>query len=289
MQRVSVSRRRVDRRLRPYLYVSGALHIVTFLALLIWGAAHRLPEPTPPMDVVMVEVPKGPSPDIGKGTEETLDQTEVEEPPTPQVEAPPPLPTPPPLPQGKLSDLMEKAKTRDAPIPPAKTKMAEPTKQKPVVKPPVPVARPSVPAAPPKQKSLLSQLDKLEGNLKKRAQGAASPGWKEGTGKAPVQNIPVNAVLMRYRAQVRAGIHRQWAAPGQLKDLPSAKRPRAIIFVRINASGHIVSKGWVKRSGNAFLDESAMRAVGRASPLPAPPPEIKQLVLQQGFNIDFKP
>lgn len=287
-----MSRRTRRPKLKGHFYLSLVLHTFAFLWLLVWGHSKGTVI-TPPVDIVMVEVAKGPSQEIGMGTQEDAPENSKiseEQKPEPVSKSPPPevvekkvekAPT--------LSQVLEKVQ-KAAEQPKQKDQLTEPTKEKKKV-----VAKPTTPVKPVRQKTaaenMLSTLNKLEGSLSKtqQARGKNSPGWEGGTALKPTNTIPTNAVLMRYRSAVQVRIHGQWVKPGVLTELPPKQRPRAVIHVRINGSGNIVSKNWVKRSGNAFLDESVMRALGRASPLPSPPKEVIEMVLSQGFNIDFKP
>jgi outer membrane biosynthesis protein TonB len=45
----------------------------------------------------------------------------------------------------------------------------------------------------------------------------------------------------------------------------------------------------VRRSGNGSVDDSALRAIQRASPFPVPPEELKWEALNEGFLVEFDP
>jgi colicin import membrane protein len=266
--------------LRSGLYPSAALHLLLLTLLVIWGDRVPVPEPPRQIDIVMIEVPKGPSEDLGLGTlddpgEEIPDQAAI-----PEVSQ---------SAKEKLSDLLERLEEPDVKPKPTPETIAPPvTAPK---KPPKATAKKN--KAQPKRKKknagdkLLSSLEKA--TKQPGARGKDSPGWKGGTGAKPLTTIPPSAILGRYRAQVRARILRQWSKPAQLTALPPSKRPRAVVHVRINGSGSVTGKRWIKRSGNEYLDTSAMRAIARAAPLPAPPKEVASLAVSQGFNITFKP
>lgn len=263
-------------RLGRALWTSSVLHLAMVLLLFIWGATSDVHAPSQPIDVIMVhmEVPKGPSEEIGLGTvklDEAVKQPTVETPEATPEETP-----------------------KDHPQPEAKEPMQTPVPETPkIAAKPKPTKTPTVTKPLTTKEKLEARLTKSTEKLKGLRQGTPgdthSPGWKEGTGKQPINKIPSNAVLMQYKAQVRARVRRQWSAPSQLKALPPKKRPQAIMRVRINGSGHIVDKGWVKRSGNALMDNSVSRAVGRASPLPAPPAAIRSQIVGQWIVVTFKP
>ncbi len=88
----------------------------------------------------------------------------------------------------------------------------------------------------------------------------------------------------QYQSQVRSKIMREWVQThvgGELEHL------RARITVRINASGDVISKSFAKSSGVPSFDNSAMRAVERASPFPPPPALVQAEALREGFIVDF--
>jgi TonB family protein len=84
---------------------------------------------------------------------------------------------------------------------------------------------------------------------------------------------------------VRSKIIKNWVRTHAGSD---TQRLSARIRVQINASGAVISKSFAKSSGDAAFDNSAMRAVEQASPLPPPPPEIMAEALREGFVVDFR-
>ncbi|MBI2343892.1 MAG: TonB family protein [Deltaproteobacteria bacterium] len=281
---------RTSRRFRHSLKWSFVVHVGLFLFLFFWGA--HVPTPTPPfpVDVVMIDLPKGPSKTLGLGTLEN-----PEEPDKPGEVAIPKGTPPPPISEEDLNALIKRLDEPSQDKKPAERPKKPPEKPAEKKTPPKsvaqatksPAATPTKPAS--ERDKLLNMVDNLSRKGSGGARGANSPGWEGGTGGKPLAQITPAHILNQYRAQVRAKILRQWAKPAQITALPPAKRPQAIVSLRINASGAIISRGWAKQSGNSFLDDSAMRAVNRASPLPAPPAEIKQMVLNEVFHVTFKP
>lgn len=251
---------------KRYCAFSACIHLILLLLGVVMAPQMHLATVPAPISVVMVELPKGPSEDIGLGIPET----------TPQPEAPPiPETTPPPT----------------KPPEPVAKPMIEP---KPVITPPQkPVVKtPPKPELSPVERKMRDALGKIDQQLHTRNAPAnstqpASPGFKYGTSDKPLKEIPPEAELMRYRATVRARILREWIAPAGIRDLPPGNRPSVRISVHIGPSGHITSSGFAKKSSNAAFDASAMRAVQRANPLPTPPPSVRDMATAQGFTIDF--
>ncbi len=105
--------------------------------------------------------------------------------------------------------------------------------------------------------------------------GLGSPGGKVG---------PRDLGYAQYQSSVRSKIVRSWVktnAGGESRKLLARLR------VQINASGQVISTTFIKRSGDASFDNSALRAVERSSPFPPPPSGVKQEALRGGFVIDF--
>ncbi len=282
--------------LRPGMMLSAAFHCAAALLLVIWGAGVPVPQIQPPVDFVMVDLPQGPSEELGLGTtedgEENLAQVAT-------TTTPPPKDV-----QEKLTDLIKRMELdKQAPevakqepeLAEPKASKTPPPAKKDISKPATPAAqKPSTTATtPPKplsqKEQLLATMKKLDRTNQPGMKGQNSPGWKEGTSGVPLKTIPIGAILQHYRAQVRTRILQQWQKPAQLSALPPAKRPSATLTVRISPSGQITGTSWSKRSGNELLDGSALRAVNRANPLPTPPAEIRDHVMREQFVVTFKP
>lgn len=233
--------------LKRYCAFSAVVHLFLLFLGLVMAPQLRVPGIPEPLSVVMVELPKGPSEEIGLGIPE----------PTPP--APPPVAT--------------KPMTEPKPIP-----------KPPVAKAP---ATPEPSAEDRKMRQALDKIGEQLHQRKSADTQPASPGFKHGTSDTPLKEIPPEAALMRYRATVRARILREWIAPAGIRDLPPGNRPSVRISVRIGPSGSITNAGFAKKSSNAAFDASAMRAVQRANPLPTPPPSVRDMAIAQGFTIDF--
>jgi TonB family protein len=84
----------------------------------------------------------------------------------------------------------------------------------------------------------------------------------------PAANAPaavVNPDVERYRALIKTTIARYWLVPANLD-----KNLTAVIAVRLAPGGVVLDVQVVKSSGNASLDQSALQAINKASPLPVP-------------------
>ncbi|HQL00207.1 MAG TPA: TonB family protein [Smithellaceae bacterium] len=90
-----------------------------------------------------------------------------------------------------------------------------------------------------------------------------------------------DAIWAEYSAFVQARIKNNWS-------LPDTLRPRkpvlTIIEVRITRDGGIEHIAFEKRSGNAYYDESALRAVQKSAPFPPLPAEYRRATMDLGVR-----
>lgn len=206
-----------------------------------------------------------------------------EKPPEPAVAAKPPEPPPPKV----------------VPIEPPKPKIVKkpkPKKPSPAVKIGKPKVAPRTPKVKaPDQAKITEALAKIDTQLEERERQLKEPspptapagtttGGPGGVGSPAGKINARDPGYARYQSAVRSKIIRNWVrthAGGETQKL------RASIRVRINASGTVISKSFSKRSGDPSFDNSALRAVERASPFPPPPPGVKQEALKEGFVVVF--
>ena len=140
----------------------------------------------------------------------------------------------------------------------------------------------------PRKSSLNKALAKIDKKLKDRE--VAQPkttgtGFEHGTSDKPLKDQNYHTALLKYRALVKARIRRQWIPPTNL----GSTRPVVRITVFISKSGNVLSTTWAKRSGNEAFNQSALRAVRRASPFPIPPAPLKWEAYKEGFSVVFNP
>ncbi|MEW6327880.1 MAG: energy transducer TonB [Thermodesulfobacteriota bacterium] len=109
-------------------------------------------------------------------------------------------------------------------------------------------------------------------------EGGAIEAWTPaagGSGQAEASILNIYVGLVKHK------IRSNWVIPPNLlryKDLET------IVVVRIYKNGGIGSAWLEKRSGNIYLDNSAMRAVHLSSPFSPLPPEIRESVLEIGIQ-----
>ena len=80
-----------------------------------------------------------------------------------------------------------------------------------------------------------------------------------------------NIVSDVYYALIKRKIENKWIHPGF-----DTEGLEVIISINIGSDGKILSRTVEKTSGNMFFDSSAVKAISKASPLPAPPPNVEK-------------
>lgn len=118
----------------------------------------------------------------------------------------------------------------------------------------------------------------------------AMPEAKAGPTSPPLAgDAEMNAKINAYYATVWSRIKRGWALPQGI--LPGDVL-ESVIDVTILRSGAVTEVNFEKRSGNRFFDESAMKAIRKASPFPPLPAWFNEASLSVGIRFhssEFKP
>jgi len=126
---------------------------------------------------------------------------------------------------------------------------------------------------------IMSKIDKVSQQVEKgrAAGGAAANAGGGGTGTG-MSGGDVTLDDIRYKLyydRIWSKIKESWILP----DIPGMdiKSMSVIISVKISKNGEIIEKSFEKKSGSTLFDESAMRAISKANPLPP---------LPEGFKVD---
>ena len=135
-----------------------------------------------------------------------------------------------------------------------------------------------------KRKAELAAKQKAEAERKRKAEAeAAARARAEAELQAQLEAERVQGVLQEYMAHVAAKVENNWlrppGSPGGLK---------CTVNVKLIPGGDVVSARVVQGSGDPLFDDSAEKAVLRASPLPVPtdPSVAKHF---RDFNFVFRP
>ena len=189
-----------------------------------------------------------------------------EPPPPAPAAAPEPVPAPAPPPPKPVADkvLLPKEATK-VPKPDPKPEPKPEPQAKPEPKPkPAPKAppRPPEPAA---YEDVLSQLRAEAGESAPQPVKVAARPSREPPGGG--LGIRVSAEEAAWRRRVKVQVTRSWVLePGMRRELLETE-----VRVQIAAGGEVKSVDVTRKSGNPWYDDSVVRAVEKASPLPAPP------------------
>ena len=264
------------------------------------------PKPEPPPKPEAVKVPE-PKP-------EPKPEAKPEPKPEPKPEAkPPPKPEAKPEPKKPEEPQPEAKKPEPAKPEPKKPEEPQPEAKKPEAKKPEPAqpepkkpasaatpaakpaARPTTAGAPGATGAAESPAAEgpprdayaaaMERRLKSMAGGGGLGGTEAGTGPIGAGGPGggggqmVGLEFIRYRQQVIETVKAQWAN--------ALRRPGLVVKVQfaIAADGAVSDVHVAQSSGDAAYDSSALRAVQKANPLPAPPPQYKAQFSE--FLIEF--
>ncbi|UCF30166.1 MAG: TonB C-terminal domain-containing protein [bacterium] len=93
---------------------------------------------------------------------------------------------------------------------------------------------------------------------------------------------PVDLRFRGYYDMVWERIRASWILPDGVS--AAEERLLTIVGIRIASTGEIVDHWVEKKSGNIYYDQSALRAISKASPLPPLPSELKDDYLEVGIN-----
>lgn len=120
-------------------------------------------------------------------------------------------------------------------------------------------------------------LEKALAGIKDRVQSMQKPpppatGRQEAQTEGQTDQADAGRGMDPYYAEVWARIRGQWSLPQEI--IPRGN-VETVINVRILRNGAVVDIGFEKRSGNRYFDDSAVRAIKKASPLPPLPSGIR--------------
>ncbi len=280
------------RRLAVYVGLSICVHVLFFLVS-IWLVQFRMPYRMP--EVVQVDLvsfspgePGGPA-----AKENVLDPvppsaTSVDNMPEPAVsESPPPpvenTPAPEPEPVAVLKpDISLKSKPEnlkelmaEKPEPAPEPKPEPKAKPKPAEPPPEKKPEPAPEKKEPNSQQQLAQaMERLARTVKEQDRSVSDSGTGtgpvSGSGKGGGTGKKGGTPLDLYKMVLSSAIQQNWVFNEMLAGMDQNLEVR--ILIKILKNGEIRDIFYETRSGNSYLDQSAKRAIQRASPLPALPP-----------------
>ncbi|TCK31355.1 outer membrane transport energization protein TonB [Ancylobacter aquaticus] len=219
-----------------------------------------------------VELPPGPQ--MVEAPEEVQEET----PPDPLAEevedTPPPEPPPVEEPVPEVSE--SPAETIEVPLPP---RPPEPSEI------PPPEKKPDPPKERPKPKPKPKEREKNNKPPAPRTSAAPSVQARDADRiAAPTSGASSSAsrAPANWRSRLMAHLNRHKRYPGG-----EGGGGRAMVAFSINRSGQVLSAQLARSSGNPRFDEEAVAMLRRASPLPAPPPEVGGSTIRFTVPVNF--
>ena len=85
-----------------------------------------------------------------------------------------------------------------------------------------------------------------------------------------------NLAIKFYQMELDRLIKSQWSYPGAIDN---RRKPEAVVLVKVRRDGTVLDTGFIKKSGNNIFDESVLKAIEKAKPLPP---------LPEGYEKDYE-
>ncbi|MGO9137323.1 MAG: energy transducer TonB [Syntrophales bacterium] len=127
------------------------------------------------------------------------------------------------------------------------------------------------------QKRQTSSVDKAIEDIRRKVNTGVSPPAPAGE----TDNAGSNAKMDVYYSLIWSRIKGKWTLPQGI--LPR-ENIETVVQARILRNGTVVDLSFEKRSGNRYFDESAMKAIRKASPFPPLPDSIRDNNIDIGIR-----
>ncbi|MEE9495182.1 MAG: energy transducer TonB [Desulfobacterales bacterium] len=228
------------------------------------------------VNVSLVSLPS-PGPDTGGPAAAVVKPKPVEKkpPPKPAVKVPEPKPKPKPV-------AVVKKPPKAVSLAPKKKKIKKSLKKKTLDREKIinsAIERIEKKVEKTKTDSVAAAIDRLKRQVGEAeaqvAKGSGDTSRKAGAGRAgPVGisgtgGVRVQESILIYQAEIQYQIQKNWAFSQQLGG--ENTQLEAVLAIKILRSGEIEDIWFDKKSGNAYLDDSAYKALVKSNPLPALP------------------
>ena len=141
--------------------------------------------------------------------------------------------------------------------------------------------RDTIPAVPIKrldsQRKQTSSVDRAIEDIRRKVNTGVSPPAPAGQ----TDNAESNAKMNVYYNLIWSRIKGKWTLP---QGILHRENIEAIVQAKILKNGTVVDLSFEKRSGNRYFDESAMKAMKKASPLPPLPDSVRENSIDVGIR-----
>ena len=94
----------------------------------------------------------------------------------------------------------------------------------------------------------------------------------------------IDMKLKKYYYSVWQRIQEEWILPPSL--LEEIQDPETVIVIKVQRDGNILESWFEEKSGSSIYDESAMRAIKKANPLPPLPEGLEEDVMELGIRFN---
>ena len=264
--------------------LSGLLHVVLLLALVSAAAPSRSKPRTPQSYTVSLVAPAAlePAPAPPPVPKPQPPKIEVKE---PKVEAKKPK-AEPKKPERKpvVATPKEPVKIAARKKPrPKKPAAKKPPAQQPAraKKPPAKEPEEQGPSAEDREQQIVAALEKVrqrvQADQRQAAETSHSTSASGGGGGDTLRGLP----FILYTQEVKHRVKQSWIVAEHKSGLT------AVVRFGILANGEVVGMELAERSGDSVFDESAMRAVRKADPLPPPPEAYRNEFTRQKIEVVF--
>jgi colicin import membrane protein len=252
--------------------VSALCHLVFFAVMTFmpnsFMSSHRFLAPRA-ISVDLVSLPAGePAPAAPVAEPQTAPAVEPEAPPPEAVPIPTPKPDPVPVaPKPKPEKVVQSLKKK--------------TIKKDKIKKPV-VQQPTPPAAKPSQSKVSKAIESMRSKVATQEKTRAAAGAGANTGGGGGGGAAILSRIDNYKIEAALAVSQNWAYSQQL----SGANDQLVteITFRILPNGEITDIKIVTPSGNRYLDESAVRAIKKTSPLAPHPEGINRPYIEVGLR-----
>jgi colicin import membrane protein len=119
--------------------------------------------------------------------------------------------------------------------------------------------------------------------LKKKVRSGPESLQGSGSSAAGARGAAVNDALRRYAGAIWMHVRKNWHFP---EELLKRKDLEAIVSIRVDRKGHIMSRQFEKRSGFPAFDRSVLKAVSDSDPLPPLPPQLMPGPIEIGIRFN---
>ena len=134
------------------------------------------------------------------------------------------------------------------------------------------------------ERHIRKKIDSAVEELRKKLETEEKPKTMEEVAEIapkPSRTI-INMRLRAYYDSIWRRIKEKWILPGSLME--GSEDWETVIVIKVRRDGGILESWFEKKSGSSMYDESAMRAIKKANPLPPFPQELDEDFLEIGVR-----